>query len=183
MRLGSPTRRRGTCIATLDRPSSTASRRWSLTAGKIARDVSLAAQPEVGEMLEAPPRHGVGASSSMPHKRNPVGCVHALAAATRMPGSSPRALRRRSSEHERALGGWQAELAVVPEIAGSWIRASISSTASRPSLVVDAKRMKANLDRSGRAGASSHPRVGRAARARPLTSSEEPWPRKATTAA
>ena len=57
-----------------------------LSAGKIARDVALLAQPEVGEMLEAPPREGVGASSAMPHKRNPVGCVHALAAAARLPG-------------------------------------------------------------------------------------------------
>ena len=72
---------RNAWIDLLDRVGQTV-----LTAGKIARDISLAAQPEVGEMLEALPRPGVGASSSMPHKRNPVACAHALAAATRMPG-------------------------------------------------------------------------------------------------
>ncbi len=116
-----------------------------ITAGKIARDVSLMQQPEVGEMLEAPPRAGVGASSSMPHKRNPVGCVHALAAATRMPGLIATLHAAAVAEHERALGGWQAELAVVPEIAGQLGSSLDFLDGIAQSLVVDAARMKANL--------------------------------------
>src|SRR5436309_13272041 len=46
--------------------------------GKIARDVALLSQAEVGEMLESPPAKGVGGSSAMPHKRNPVACLQAL---------------------------------------------------------------------------------------------------------
>ena len=116
-----------------------------LTAGKIARDVSLLAQPEVGEMLEALPQPGVGASSSMPHKRNPVGCVHALAAATRMPGMLATLHAAGIAEHERALGGWQAELALVPEIAGA-LGSSLDFLGTiGSSLVVNAARMKENL--------------------------------------
>jgi len=116
------------------------------TAGKIARDLSLLAQPEVGEMLEAPPQAGVGASSSMPHKRNPVGCAHALAAAIRMPGLLATVHAAAVSENERALGGWQAELAVVPEIASQLGSCLDFLDGIASSLVVDAKRMKSNID-------------------------------------
>src|SRR5437764_638926 len=63
-------------------------------------------------------RDGVGLSSAMAHKRNPVGCMHALAAAARAPGLIATLHAAALGEHERALGGWQAELAVVPELAG-----------------------------------------------------------------
>ncbi|HUP30776.1 MAG TPA: lyase family protein, partial [Usitatibacter sp.] len=120
-----------------------------LTIGKIARDISLAAQPEVGEMQEAPAREGVGRSSAMPHKRNPVGCVHALAAATRMPGLLATLHAAGIAEHERALGGWQAELALVPEIAGTLGTALDFLDTAAGSLVVDAARMRSNLAEYG----------------------------------
>ena len=129
------------------------------TAGKIARDISLLQQPEVGEMLEAPPRPGVGASSSMPHKRNPVGCVHALAAATRMPGLVATLHTAAIAEHERALGGWQAELAVVPDIAGQLGSSLDFLDTIAGSLVVDAARMKANLGAHSAATPSCAPAV------------------------
>ena len=115
------------------------------TAGKIARDVSLMAQPEVGEMLEALAREGVGVSSAMPHKRNPVACVHALAAAMRMPGLLATVHAATAGEHERALGGWQAELSAVPEMAAvlGWSLDFLDTIAG--SLVVNADRMKANV--------------------------------------
>ena len=125
------------------------------TAGKIALDVALLQQAEVGEMLEAPPREGVGASSSMPHKRNPVGCAHALAAATRMPGLLATVHAAAVAPHERALGGWQAELAAVPEIASQLGSSLDFLDGIAASLVVDAARMKANLAAQG--GAASVP--------------------------
>ena len=125
------------------------------TAGKIALDVALLQQAEVAEMLEAPPREGVGASSSMPHKRNPVGCAHALAAATRMPGLIATVHAAAIAAHERALGGWQAELAVVPEIATQLGTSLDFLDGIAVSLVVDAARMKANLAAQG--GAASVP--------------------------
>jgi 3-carboxy-cis,cis-muconate cycloisomerase len=121
----------------------------TLTAGKIARDVSLLSQPEVGEMLEAVPRDGVGMSSAMPHKRNPVACVHALAAAIRMPGLIASLHAAALADHERALGGWQAELALVPEIAGTLGTSLDFLDTIAASLVVNAERMKANLAQYG----------------------------------
>ena len=120
-----------------------------LTAGKVARDVALMSQPEVGEMLEAPPREGVGASSAMPHKRNPVGCVHALAAAARLPGLMASLYASGIAEHERALGGWQAELGLVPEIASALGTSLDFLDTIAGSLVVNDARMRENLQRYG----------------------------------
>ena len=78
------------------------------TLGKIARDLSLLSQAEIGEAAE-PSGQGRGGSSTMPHKRNPIGSMVALAAATRAPGLVATLLSAMVQEHERALGGWQAE--------------------------------------------------------------------------
>lgn len=126
------------------------------TAGKIARDVALLSQPEVGEMREAAPREGVGSSSAMPHKRNPVGCAHALAAAVRAPGLVAALHASACAEHERALGGWQAELVLVPELAGCLGSSLDFLDLLGPSLVVDPARMAANLETHG-AGTASPP--------------------------
>ena len=116
-----------------------------LTTGKIARDIALLSQPEVGEMLEAAPRAGAGASSSMPHKRNPAGCAQALAASIRLPGLLSSLHAASIAEHERALGGWQAELAIVPDIAGVLGMSLDFLEVIAGSLVIDADRMRANL--------------------------------------
>ncbi len=126
-----------------------------LTGGKIARDLALLSQPEVGEMREAPPRDGVGASSAMPHKRNPVGCVHGVAAALAMPGLLATVHAAGSAEHERALGGWQAELAVVPEIAAALGTCLDFLDTIAQWLVVDAARMQANVAAHGEPGAAA----------------------------
>jgi 3-carboxy-cis,cis-muconate cycloisomerase len=116
------------------------------TVGKIARDVALLSQAEVGEMLESPPTKGVGGSSAMPHKRNPVACLQALTATLRAPGLMATLLSNSLGEHERALGGWQAELVTIPELvdaAGSALDALERIAAG---LVVNAERMRANLE-------------------------------------
>jgi 3-carboxy-cis,cis-muconate cycloisomerase len=55
------------------------------TLGKLARDVSLLMQTEVAEAFE-PSAPGRGGSSTMPHKRNPLGSAINHAAAVRGPG-------------------------------------------------------------------------------------------------
>jgi 3-carboxy-cis,cis-muconate cycloisomerase len=85
------------------------------TLGKIARDVSLMAQTEVGEALE-PAAPGKGGSSTLPHKRNPVGSAMVLAAAVRVPALVSTMLAAMVQEHERGLGGWHAEWDTLPEI-------------------------------------------------------------------
>ena len=122
------------------------------SAAKIARDVALASQAEVGEMLEAAPRAGVGGSTSMPHKHNPVACARALAAAVRMPGVLASLHAAAIGEHERALGGWQAELALVPDLVACLGSALDFLETIADSLVVDAARMAGNLERHGGRG-------------------------------
>lgn len=85
------------------------------TAGKIARDISLLSQTEVAEAFE-PSVPGRGGSSTMPHKRNPVGCAVILSAATRVPSLVATMLAAMVQEHERGLGGWHAEWQTLPEI-------------------------------------------------------------------
>ena len=116
------------------------------TVGKIARDVSLLSQAEVGEMLESAPVKGVGGSSAMPHKRNPVACLQALTAAARVPGLMTTLFAAAVGEHERALGGWQAELVTIPELVEAFGGALVALERIAGGLVVNAERMKANLE-------------------------------------
>ena len=52
----------------------------------------------------------------MPQKQNPVACAAVLAAATRAPGLVATLLSAMPQEHERGLGGWQAEWETLPEL-------------------------------------------------------------------
>src|SRR4029078_11189399 len=70
---------------------------------KIAHDIALLAQTEVGEVAEKPAA-GKGGSSALPHKRNPVDAMQALAAARLAAGVVPVVLSALAAEHERAVG-------------------------------------------------------------------------------
>jgi 3-carboxy-cis,cis-muconate cycloisomerase len=83
--------------------------------GKIATDLGLMAQGEVAELAE-PSGNGRGGSSAMPHKRNPVSTMVALAAARRTPQHAAALLACMDQQHERGLGNWQAELAEWPQL-------------------------------------------------------------------
>lgn len=85
------------------------------TLGKLARDISLLMQTEVAEVSE-PQAAGRGGSSTMPHKRNPVLCASLLAQANRVPGLMSSLYAGMVQEHERALGGWQAEWQSLPQL-------------------------------------------------------------------
>jgi 3-carboxy-cis,cis-muconate cycloisomerase len=114
------------------------------TLGKLARDLSLLAQTEVGEVLE-PALPGRGGSSTMPQKRNPVGASIALAAAVRVPGLVSTMLTAAVQEHERGLGNWPAEWETLPEIALLASGALEAMAEVVEGLDVDAERMQANL--------------------------------------
>ena len=115
------------------------------TLGKIARDISLQMQTEVAELSE-PVAHGRGGSSTMPHKRNPVGCAAALAAAGRVPALVSTMLAAMVQEHERALGGWQAEWDTLPQIVELAGAALVQLRAVVEGLQVDESRMRTNID-------------------------------------
>jgi len=115
------------------------------TCGKIARDVSLMMQTDVGEAFE-PSGEGRGGSSTMPHKRNPVASASALAAATMAPNLAATIFAAQVQEHERSAGPWHAEWPTLPTLllATSGGLAAIVDIAE--GLEVDAARMLQNLD-------------------------------------
>jgi 3-carboxy-cis,cis-muconate cycloisomerase len=115
------------------------------TCGKIARDVSLMMQTDVGEAFE-PSGEGRGGSSTMPHKRNPVAAASALAAATMAPNLAATIFAAQVQDHERSAGPWHAEWPTLPTLmlVTSGGLAAIVDIAQ--GLEVDAARMRANLD-------------------------------------
>lgn len=115
---------------------------------KIANDVVLLAQTEVGEVSEeAAP--GKGGSSAMPQKHNPVDATGALAAARLAVGQVPVILSAMAQEHERAAGGWQAEWAAIPDLFRFTASAVERVRGAVAGLRIDPTRMKANLDLTG----------------------------------
>jgi 3-carboxy-cis,cis-muconate cycloisomerase len=118
------------------------------TCGKIARDVSLLMQTDVGEAFE-PAGAGRGGSSTMPHKRNPVASASVLAAATLAPNLAATIFAAQVQDHERSAGPWHAEWPTLPTLllVTSGALAGIVDIAE--GLEVDAARMRDNLDASG----------------------------------
>ena len=115
--------------------------------GKIARDISLLMQPEVGEASE-PAGAGKGGSTAMPHKRNPVGCLAALEAAQRAPGLAATLLGQLAPEHERGIGQWQGQWFTLRDLLCSTGGALAAMAEVLEGLTVDERAMRANLDRT-----------------------------------
>jgi len=132
--------------------------RTAAALGKIARDVTLLAQSEIGEVSEGPsgPR-GVqgtrpspqpprrGGSSAMPNKHNPVASVAILGCTKQVPGLLATLVAAGEQEHQRAAGAWHAEwepLTALLRLTGS---ASSWAAELLPGLTVDGSRMAANL--------------------------------------
>lgn len=113
--------------------------------GKLGRDLSLLMQTDVGEVFE-PSAPGKGGSSTMPHKRNPVGAAVLIAAATRAPGLVATMLAAMPQEHERSLGLWHAEWDTLPELCCLVSGALHQALIAVPGLEVDAARMGSNLE-------------------------------------
>jgi 3-carboxy-cis,cis-muconate cycloisomerase len=114
-------------------------------AAKIAGDISLAMQPEVGELAE-PSAPGRGGSSAMPHKRNPAACLLALEAARRAPGLASTLLNQLQSEHERGIGQWQSQFITLRELVCATASALAAMAEVVGGLQVNAQAMRDNLE-------------------------------------
>jgi 3-carboxy-cis,cis-muconate cycloisomerase len=110
------------------------------TVAKIGVDVALLAQTEIAEVREP----AEGGSSTMPHKRNPVGSALARACAAGAQGAAE-ILIGGVHEHERAAGAWHAEWKATSDAlaltggGAAWMHETLAG------LEVDAARMRANL--------------------------------------
>ncbi|POX52010.1 3-carboxy-cis,cis-muconate cycloisomerase [Streptomyces sp. Ru71] len=111
--------------------------------GKIAVDVLSLTRTEVGEVHEPSPG-GRGASSAMPHKRNPVLATAVRSAALQAPQLAATVLGCLPSEDERSAGAWHAEwepLRALLRLAGGAAHQTVELVCH---LSVDAQRMRAN---------------------------------------
>jgi 3-carboxy-cis,cis-muconate cycloisomerase len=124
------------------------------TGAKIARDVTLHAQGEVGELREGAVA-GRGGSSAMSHKRNPVAAVSVIACARRVPGLVATIFAAMEQEQQRGAGAWQAEWGTLGELleltgsAAAWLADLLGG------LEVDPERMRSNLQALAAAGVAA----------------------------
>ncbi len=112
---------------------------------KLATDIILLAQTEVGEVSE-PYVSGRGASSTMPQKRNPIASEYILAATRTVQALVPVMLGAMAQDHERATGPWQGEALAIPQAFVLTHGALLHARAIAEGMVVDANRMRRNLD-------------------------------------
>ncbi|MGC4837988.1 3-carboxy-cis,cis-muconate cycloisomerase [Micromonospora vinacea] len=118
-----------------------------VAAGKVALDVGLLAQNEVGEVAEG--GAGRGGSSAMPHKRNPVDSILVTAAARRGPGLVATLFAAAVQEHERAAGAWHAEWEPLLDLLHLAGGAAARCARMLDGLQVRPERMRENLDATG----------------------------------
>ncbi|MGE3064770.1 MAG: 3-carboxy-cis,cis-muconate cycloisomerase [Hyphomicrobiaceae bacterium] len=118
------------------------------TLGKIATDVMLMMQTEVGEAFE-PFVSGRGASSTMPQKRNPISCELILAAGKVVRQQAGLMLDGMLADHERATGPWHVEWIALPQAFIATSGALKQATFMLEGLIVDAQRMQKNLALTG----------------------------------
>lgn len=115
---------------------------------KVALDVKLMAQTEVGELSESA-EGGRGGSSALPHKRNPVGAALAIACAHGVRGAASVLIATQAQEHERAAGAWQAEWEALSRALALTGGAAAALAEALDGLEVHADRMRANLGLTG----------------------------------
>jgi 3-carboxy-cis,cis-muconate cycloisomerase len=118
------------------------------TCGKIARDMTLMMQTEVGEAFE-PAAPGRRDSSTLPHKRNPLGAAAALSAATVAPNLVATLLAAQVQEHERNPGGWHTDWMTIPTLALVTSGALSAVVEIAEGLEIDVDRLRTNLELTG----------------------------------
>jgi 3-carboxy-cis,cis-muconate cycloisomerase len=115
------------------------------TLGKLAMDVKLMMQSEVGEVYE-PYAHGRGSSSTMPQKRNPISSCYIHGAISVVRQHSAALMDAMVADHERSTGPWQIEWIVLPEAFCLMAGALRQSRVVLDGLEVDVAKMRANID-------------------------------------
>jgi 3-carboxy-cis,cis-muconate cycloisomerase len=159
--------------------------RTTAALGKIARDVTLLAQSEVGEVSEGARRTGAGpgraalagpasaprrgGSSAMPNKHNPVASIAILGCTRQVAGLLATLVAAAEQEHQRAAGAWHAEWEPLTALlrltgsAASWA-AELLSGLTRGHL---ADGRQPGRDQGPAARGARHLAAGRGARRRP----------------
>jgi 3-carboxy-cis,cis-muconate cycloisomerase len=115
--------------------------------GKMAQDIILLAQSEVGEVSESA-EEGRGGSSTMPQKSNPITSELILAAARNNAALLSALHHAQIQEHERATHGWQLEWLSLPEMLMLTGGALKHALYLAKNLQVDEAKMRENIHRT-----------------------------------
>lgn len=111
---------------------------------KMAQDIILLAQSEVGEVRESADLSR-GGSSTLPQKGNPVISETIIAAARTNASLLASMHQALPQEHERATHGWQMEWLVLPQIFGLTASTVQKALFLSDNLVVNEERMLQNI--------------------------------------
>lgn len=114
---------------------------------KMAQDIILLAQNEVGEAVESSDRDR-GGSSAMPQKRNPVVSELIIAAARTNASLLSAVHNAMIQEHERATHGWQVEWLTLAQMIVLTSGALKNALFLAKNLKVNGEKMRQNLERS-----------------------------------
>jgi len=134
--------------------------------GKIARDVTLLAQPEIGEVREG---GGGGGSSAMPHKHNPAAAIAILGCTRQVPGLLATLSAAAEQGHQRAAGAWHAEWEPLSDLlrlagsAASWGAELLASLEPDPARMRDNVLAAGGFPMAERVASLLSPGLGRAA--------------------
>lgn len=111
---------------------------------KMAQDIILLAQSEVGELRESGDASR-GGSSTMPQKNNPI-VSELIITAARINASLLSSMHQAQvQEHERGTHGWQMEWLVLPQMFDLTAAALNKALFLSQNLVVDEARMRENV--------------------------------------
>lgn len=110
--------------------------------GKLAGDVLLLCQNEVGELRET----GGGGSSTLPQKANPVRAEATLSLARHATGLAGQLQAAAFHNHERDGVAWQLEWLVLPQAIAATGAALRQAIALVDALEIDRARMRANIE-------------------------------------
>lgn len=113
---------------------------------KVATDIALLAQTEVGEVETR-----AGGSSSIPGKRNPLDAIHALAAADACRGAAVMITQARPQELDRGVGSWHVEWFALPLVFHTAAAALQATERLLSSLTLNEEAMGARVEVSSQA--------------------------------
>ncbi|SCF74624.1 3-carboxy-cis,cis-muconate cycloisomerase [Streptomyces sp. Cmuel-A718b] len=113
--------------------------------GKFAVDVQVLARTEIAEAAE-PDAAGRGASSAMPHKRNPVLSTLIRSASLQVPAMAGALTQCLVAEDERSAGVWHAEWLLLRECLRLSGGAAHTAAELASGLTARPERMRQNLD-------------------------------------
>jgi len=113
--------------------------------GKIAMDVKLMMQTEVGEVYE-PFAPGRGSSSTMPQKRNPISSCYIHAAISVVRQHAAALMDAMVADHERSTGPWEIEWIALPEAFCLLAGALKQTRFVLGDLEVDTRKMRENIE-------------------------------------